>query len=384
MNDNEKELDNTNGANDEKEIDLVEIAKTLWARRKMILKWCGIGALIGLVIAFSIPKEYTTEVTLAPEALDEKGSSKSMGALASLAGVNLNGAAGDAVSPQIYPDILKSVPFCLSLLDIPLTDIDGENKFTLEEYLDDYTSSPWWSAITGAPRALISLIMPKKEEVEIPGDAPALPIRITQDQADMIEALNKRITASIDEKTFIVTISVQMQDPLVSAVVADTVANRLKEYVTEYRTNKARQDMYYIEKLNEEAREKYYAAQQRYANYLDTHQGIVLHSAQTMRDRLENEATLAFNVFNQTSGQLQMAKAKVQEVTPVYATIEPPTVPVKPSAPRKVLILAGFIFLSFVAACAWILFIKPLKTQFKGDPKPEEPAKKEQPEEDKD
>ena len=93
----------------------------------------------------------------------------------------------------------------------------------------------------------------------------------------------------------------------------------------------------------------------------------MLYSAQTMSDRLENEATLAFNMFNQTSQQLQMAKAKVQEETPVFATINPATVPVKPVAPRKVLIIVGFIFLAFVAACVWILLIQPLRRQLKED-----------------
>lgn len=123
--------------------------------------------------------------------------------------------------------------------------------------------------------------------------------------------------------------------------------------------------MAYIEKLNNEAKEAYYAAQQKYANYLDTHQGMVMYSAQTMRDRLENEATLAFNLFNQTSQQLQMAKAKVQEQTPVYATITPATVPLRPSAPRKMLILVGFVMLAFFACVGWILVVEPLKNKYK-------------------
>ncbi|MDE6026535.1 MAG: chain-length determining protein, partial [Muribaculaceae bacterium] len=238
-------------------------------------------------------------------------------------------------------------------------------------------SAPWWSVITGAPGMLISALRPQTDEEE-PANAGGenAPIRLTKDEAGLLKTLDGCLSASVDAKTFVISINVRMQDPMVSAIVADSVANRLKEYITSYRTNKARQDLEYIEKLNEEARETYYEAQQKYANYLDTHQGIVLYSAQTMRDRLENEATLAFNVFNQTSQQLQMAKAKVQEETPVYATIEPAAVPLKPVAPRKVLILAGFIFLAFVGACAWILFIEPLKQQLKEDSEKEKISEK--------
>ena len=156
-----------------------------------------------------------------------------------------------------------------------------------------------------------------------------------------------------------------MQDPVVSAMLADTIAMRLREYVTEYRTNKARQDMEYAQKLNDEARDEYYKAQQRYADYTDKNQGLILRSAQTERDRLQNESSLAFNLYNQTAQQLQMAKAKVQQTTPVYTVVQPATVPLRPSKPSKVLILVGFVFLAVVAASAWILFGKDMVNSFR-------------------
>ena len=156
-----------------------------------------------------------------------------------------------------------------------------------------------------------------------------------------------------------------MQDPLVSATLADTVVSRLQNYITDYRTNKARKDLEYAELLNEEAKDNYYKAQQKYADYLDRNNGLILHSAQTTRERLQNEATLAFNLYNQTAQQVQVAKAKVQENTPVYATVTPATVPIKATSPRKPLILVGFVFLAFVACCAWILYGKPLVEEMK-------------------
>lgn len=181
----------------------------------------------------------------------------------------------------------------------------------------------------------------------------------------MVDALTSRISASVDAKTSVVTIDVKMQDPEVSAILADTVLCRLKEYITRYRTDKSRQDMLYAEKLNNEAKENYYAAQKRLADYDDRNQGLSLRSAQITRERLENEATLAFNLFNQTAQQLQMAKAKVQETTPVYAVVSPATVPNRPSSPKKPLILVGFTFLAFVICAAWILFGQPMLEEYR-------------------
>ncbi len=344
---------------DVKEIDLLDIISRIWKRRKTVFIWCCVGAVIGLIIAFSIPKEYETSVKLAPEQSDKKGMSGNIGALAAMAGVSMASSTSDAVYPKLYPDILESVPFCLSLLDVPVTDKEGKRKFTVAEYLKNDTRSPWWSAITGAPGKLIGLLASGKKEDVDPAHQPD-PFKLTKEENGLVMALRGAINASVDVKTSVVTVNVRMQDPMVSAILADTVVSRLQEYVTDYRTNKARKDLEYIEKLNEESKQAYYEAQQKYANYLDTHQGMVMYSAQTMRDRLENEATLAFNMFNQTSQQLQMAKAKVQEQTPVYAVITPATVPLRAVAPRKMMILVGFTFLAFIASCAWILFIQPL------------------------
>ena len=368
---------------EEKDIDLLTIAKKIWDNKKLVGLWCLAGLLAGLIVAFSIPREYTTKVMLAPEG-NGKGSSSNLGALAAMAGVSIGSSGTDAVSPQLYPDIVKSVPFGLSLLDVPLTDKNEERKFTLAEYIENDVRKPWWSVITGLPGRMMGAFSSgdMEEEIAVPNpDTPESvePFRLTKLEYSLIGRLSGMINVSVDVKTSVVSVSVTMQDPMVSAILADTVVSRLQEYVTEYRTNKARKDLEYIEKLNLEAKEAYYDAQQKYANYLDTHQGMVMYSAQTMRDRLENEATLAFNMFNQTSQQLQMAKAKVQEQTPVYAIISPATVPMRPSAPRKALILVGFIFLSFIGSVAWILLIRPLRETIKAEKTAEDNDKTELP-----
>lgn len=353
--------------NEEKEIDLVELVTKLWAQRKKLIIWSVCGAVLGLIIAFSIPREYTTDVKLAPEVNDTKATSGGLSALASMAGLNTASSNGlDAVYPQLYPDVVSSTPFLTSLFDVKVeTKKDGDEggeTMTVAQYMEDEMSSPWWSVIIKAPFKLISLLKPEEEVEE---GHKLNNFQLTKDESEMVESLSERVTANVDQKTSVVTISVKMQDPLVSAILADTVVSRLQAYVTEYRTNKARKDLAYAEKLNKESQQAYYAAQQKYADYLDRNQNLAFHSAQTMRDRLENESTLAFNLYNQTSQQVQRAQAKVQENTPVYAVITPPTVPIKPTSPRKLMILVGFTFLGFVACAAWILYLQPIIAEHK-------------------
>ncbi len=360
--------ENHNIENEEQEIDLLELASKIWDARKTIFKWGAIGAVVGLVIAFSIPKEYTTTIKLAPETGTD-GKASGMSELAAKAGISLGNASGaDAVYPQLYPDVVASVPFAISLFDVPVVADDGEKNTTVRKFLEEDTSAPWWSAVMALPGKAIGGILSlfKDEEEEAAGDG-VNPFRLTKDERAIVEALNARIGADVDTKTSVITLSATMQDPVVSALLADTVALRLQEYVTEYRTEKARQDLAYAQKLNDEAKAEYYKVQKQLADYLDRNQGIVLKSGQTERDRLQNEVSLAFSLYNQTSTQLQAAKAKVQQTTPVYTVVQPATVPLLASKPSKMLILVGCVFLAVVAASAWVLFLKDFRLPKKED-----------------
>ena len=348
---------------EEKEIDIMEMAMKLWVQRKRIIKWCVAGAVIGLIVAFSIPREYSTTVKLAPETTDKKMSGGGLSALASMAG--LGGATGggvDAVYPLLYPDVVESVPFLTGLFNVEVTTKKDKETFTVEQYLEDETHGPWWGFVLGLPSKIIGLFR-SSDEV---GEGHTLDnFQLTQDESRLVKSLSERVTASVDQKTSVITISVMMQDPLVSAMLADTVVARLQEYITDYRTNKAKIDLEYAEKLNEEARANYYEAQQLYADYLDHNQGIAFRSAETVKERLQNEAQLAFSLYNQTAQQVQTAQAKVQEATPAYAVITPATVPIQPIKPKKAMILIGFTFLAFVACAAWILFLSPMLDDYK-------------------
>ena len=359
-----------NTPQDEQEIDLLELAGKLWKERKLLLKLAGIGAIIGLVIAFSIPKEYTTTIKLVPEVQDNRSGSAGLGALASMAGIKLSsGSRGDAVNPQLYPDVVSSVPFNMALfnVELPLSNKEGEvRETTVRAYLEDNISEPWWSAVISVPFKLVGFVkglFTSYDEDE--GEHVPNSFQVTKEENRVIHALKERVNVSVDSKTAVISLDVTMQNPLISATLADTIARNLKEYITNYRTNKARTDLNYAQKINDEAKVEYYNAQQRYAEYVDKNHGVTLNSRRTEEERLRNEAQLAYSLYNTTAQQLQMAKAKVQENTPVYTVLQPATVPLKPSKPSKVMILIGFVFLAVVGGSVWILFGRDFKAKFK-------------------
>ncbi len=347
--------DNNPVASGEKEIDLLELASKLWANRKKVIFWSIIGAVVGLVVGFSIPKEYTASAKLAPEASGSKGSGYS--ALAAMAGFNGAGNDNDAVYPGLYPDVVGSIPFITSLFSVEVETKENGRKLTLEQYMKTLRA-PWWSSILNFPFKLLGKLTSSGEEPA--GEHVIDNFRLTKSEYSMVQAVSDRIQATVNQTTDVIVISVQMQDPLVAAMVTDTVVSRLQEYITDYRTNKARKDLEYAEKINAEAQQEYYRAQKALADYSDRNQGIATQSAAIARDRLANEAQLAFSLYNQTSQRVQAAKAVVQEKTPVYVVVSPPTVPISQTSPRKALILIGFMFVFAVGYSAWILFLQPM------------------------
>lgn len=358
---------------EEQEIDLIELAQKVWAGRKLIFKACGIAVIVALVVAFSIPKEYATSVTLAPE-VGGRSSSSNLGALAAMAGVNLRTSAGeDALSPELYPDIVSSTPFLTSLFDVRVQDGEAEIDTTLYVYLKDYQRAPWWGVITSAPFRAIGWVSSLfKDEAEEQGGAAELNLfHLTQEESNIANALSGRIAVDVDKKTGVTTLTVTMQDPLISASLTDTIMHSLQNYITDYRTNKARHDLAYMEKLYKEARQEYMEAQEKYARFADTNLDLNRLIYRAEQERLQNEMNLAFQVYTQVAQQLQMAKAKVQEITPVYTVVQPATVPLSAAKPSKMLILVAFVFLAGVVSVGWILFVKDFIQNWR-KPKPSE------------
>ena len=152
------------------------------------------------------------------------------------------------------------------------------------------------------------------------------------------------------------TVAVTLQNPKVAAVLADSVVKKLQEYIIDYRTTKAKEDCIYLEKLFKERQLEDYAALKEYANYIDSHDNIILQSVRAEQERLQNDMSLAYQVYSQVANQLQVARAKVQEEKPVFAVVEPAVVPLKPSGISKKVYVLVFIFLSVCIVMFWKLF----------------------------
>lgn len=353
---------------EELEIDLMEYVRKLWSVRKLLLKAAVVGLVVGLVIALSLPREYTVGVTLSPES-GKNASGGGLSGMASMLGfgsMSLGGDA-DALNITLFPEIVASTPFLLELLDTHVTTLDGKVDTTFMAYLDEQ-KSPWWGTLLALPGMAIggvkSLFSDKKDEAL---ENTVNPFHLTEKQASKVGSLRKAIMVDVDKKTGVTSVSVTLQDPLVTATITDTVVAKLQQYITAYRVSKAQQDCNYLEQLYKDRQKEYYEAQQSYANYMDANKSVILQSVLTERERLQNEMSLAYQVYSQVATQLQVARAKVQEAKPVFAVVEPSTVPLQPSGTSKKVVMLGFIFLAVIGTSAWILFGLDFWVKFKSE-----------------
>ena len=355
-----------NHTDEKAEIDLMDIFRKIIGIRKIIYKAAGIGLLIGVIVAISIPEKYTVGVTLSPEMGNTKGGGLSGLAASFLgSGVSMNEGT-DALNASLSADIASSTPFLLELSKMKVP-VSGSREISLSSYLDE-ESSPWWGYVIGFPSMVMSGVKSlfiKEDKTEAINSVNQGTIELSKKESKNIETPKRMITVSVAKKTSITTVSVTLQNPKMAAVVADSVVSKLQECIIDYRTFKAKEDCLYLEKLFKERQQEYYVAQKKYADYIDSHDNVILQSARTEQERLQNDMSLAYQVYSQVAGQLQVARAKVQEEKPVFAVVEPAVVPLDSSGTsRKVYVLA-FIFLSVCAVILGKLWGEDILNKFK-------------------
>lgn len=310
--------------------------------------FCLLTTTLGAIYIFSLPRTYTSEVIMVPEVNKSSNLAGNMSSLASMAGIRLGGSDEDALYPEFYPKVLSTNDALCDLIKDSI--FLNETKMPLLIYLTKHQREAWWSNLFS------SSDKEKKKHL-----APLNPRKLSKEQEILLQGLKSSITCFVDKRTNMVTINADSQDPEVSAQLASLVQNRLQKYITDYRTNKARNDMKYMEAIVEKAEKEYKAAQKKYAVFADANQELILQSVQQEEVSLENKMQLAYNAYSQSVQQLQIAQAKVQESMPAFTILQAASIPTKPSAPKRVVFVAFIGLLSFLISSMWIIAKDGLK-----------------------
>ncbi|GAB3247792.1 Wzz/FepE/Etk N-terminal domain-containing protein [Larkinella harenae] len=331
-----------------------DIWKFLQRSQKAVLVFAAIGALIGVYYAFSKPDEFKSEVIVMPEAAaGSSGGASNLGSLAGLAGISLDKAGSDVIRPDLYPKVLQSIPFALDLLKKPVYSKTYGTTMPLETYLRRQRQETALQRLTGdadnpppAKPSPVNLPDPKNYSKAL---------QVSPEEEGLAATLINRITTTYERQTGIVDIEVSMPDPVVAATVARLSLEYLTNYITSYRTQKVRNQERFLKEQVEHARRRYQAAEYELESYRDRNRSLYSGLARIAEQRLQADFLLAQNVYNDLSRQLEQTKIRVEEETPVFKMLEPPRIPLRPSAPKRTLIIFGALVAGAFAGLAWTL-----------------------------
>ena len=341
---------------EESSIDFKKIFNDIVKHRMLYAKVLPIAFVLAAIYALALPNYYNCTVKLSPEMSGSKSTS-GLASLASSFGVNLGsgGAGTEALFPTLYPDLMNSVDFKTSLFHVPVT-IEGNKEkgekdrtMSYYDYLSKEQKSPWWSQ---GIKAIMSMFNGQSSMV----NEKVNKFRLTREQAGIVKAIDQKVVCDVDKKTMVITINVTDQDPVIAATMADTVKTRLQNFITDYRTSKARVDLEYNRKICAETKARYEKARQLYAEFMDHNRDIILQTVRQKQTDLENEMQLQYNAYQQVAAQLLSAEAKVQEETPAFTTLQSATVPVMKAGPKRAQMCLIFVFLAFLGTTGWILY----------------------------
>ncbi len=315
------------------EINQAALRDIIRKEKVILLSFILLTAVGSILFAFYKKDEFLSSGRILPEIQTSKlGNLSQFAGLASLAGVDLNSATGsEAVRPDLYPNILKSTPFYMNLFKIKVQTKDNRSLI-FEEFYFQYVEDKE---------------KPKPEKIskfKVKADGIIIINRLTEDR---IKDLNKRINAEFDKKSGIISIVVKMPDPVVAAEVTRYAMQYLTDYVTNYRTEKARRDVEFLADQVTVSKGRYYNNQQRKANYSDQFQAATMRfqASDVQRERLETEYRMSSSFYNELLKKYEEAKIKLQHETPVFKILDPPVVPTRKSEPKRSIIIIVLTFL---------------------------------------
>ncbi|MDE7074511.1 MAG: lipopolysaccharide biosynthesis protein [Odoribacter sp.] len=357
--------------NTENEIDLIEVIRKLWKKRRFIWKMIGGFLVVGILVALFSAREYTSTCIMVPQT-GEKMSGGSLNGLAALAGINLSNMGNNEVlSPKIYPKVLASVPFQKELMNTPIEFQEYDQPVTLLDYYtnEEYRRFSLGGSILkytiGLPGILMKAIRGKKVEPEISLTSGIVVETVSKEEDECIRRLQSKVTLNVNEKEGYVTLSANMPEAVAAAQLAARVQALLQKYITEFKIEKAQANLEFVEERCKEAREQFELKQEELARLRDANQNIASAWAQTAEERLSNEYNVALSVYSELAKQREQANIQVKENTPVFTIIEPVTVPNKPSKPKRMLIVVAFVFLGAFAGVGLVLVL-PFVAQVSG------------------
>lgn len=305
--------------------------------------------IFGVLISYSLSKTYIAKTILLPEYSSGKASFFSMA---------MGGNSGDGIgnlTPDLYPNVLESSAFGEFLLKEPVTAADGVQFASLKDYLQRKTSVSFLSKVRS------TLSFSKATPSETPTKLKIINdevINYSSAELALINTAKSLISTSIEQKNGLISISSELEDPVVASILVEAAKRYLVDYVEDFRTGKLKIQLDFLNSQVGQSRKRQQNAEYALQSYRDHNRNAFSNVARIEEQRLQSDYTLAQSIYGDLIVKLEQTKIRLKEERPVFKVLEGTKVPLGNSKPRRLIIGIIFSFLGAIMALFYILFFK--------------------------
>ncbi len=333
---------------------LIDLIKIYFGYKVILIVSVFISLGISLFKYGSLPIEYES---VAIKLIESSSPSPTIGA--NIPGLDLGGitSGSDALSSDLYPDLLENKIFLLELGDNIFFIPSKKRNMTLREYLinnqpvsiynfnsisftsksNDYTSAKRNKYNYGYRRNL---------------SASDSIFQLNPEDDALINNLQDRIKIEVDGKKIILTC--KMPDPTISAKVNNLVFDKIVDYMMLYKQEKQKKSLDFIRSRLDEAEKNFKMVQLKLAKYRDSNVEVSSEVVNINEQRLQSDYELSFQIYSNLKQELENTKIQLNKESPVFRTFERAFVP---SVPISYSVLKYIIFAIAIGSFGWFLFV---------------------------
>lgn len=328
--------------------------------KTILIRIVAVFVALGVTYALIAPNEYTSTARVIEEST---GAMPDLGGLASLGssfGVDFGSAvSGEGFGADTYAEILRSREIRLAVVrdtfrytdadPMPYVDYLNQSGGSIDKVLDYTLFLPW----TIQRMLSTSDDGPRFVDESASGMLPPNDV-----EHEAMQTLYGKMNVSIDQKTRILTLTVQAEEPVLSKQLNEALLAKLEDRVRNLRTQKVRQDLKFVEERFEEAEDELVQAEDQLAQFLERNQNPTTATLRFQEDRLRRQVRFKEQLYSNMQSQLVKAQLELQRNQPLLTTLESPIPPNERSAPMRRLIVAIFLILGTVTALVTVFIVE--------------------------
>jgi uncharacterized protein involved in exopolysaccharide biosynthesis len=329
--------------------------------------------IFGVVAVLVTPKTYRAEALLLPEpkgnsSLGASGLSSLASSIPGFSGLNIPTSGSEAIRPEFYPSIIQSTPFILAFKSHTFYHLDFEEDLSILSYGEKYAPFDIWSFAkkytVGLPGLILEVFRGPSNEIisnNIIGAKQARFYRPSASEFKLLKTLKEIVNVAVDKKTGIIQINVETTNPVLSAELTEFTKNYLVDFVQKYRSEKLQQIVTFLLEKQTELEKTFLSDQAMLAAFKEQNFNISSPYLLNRQENLMAQYELSKSMYFSLSSQLQQAKVKLNEVTPIFLEIEPVMIPPLKNKPQTLLIIFLMGSQGVLVAAIYVLIKTPSK-----------------------